>query len=159
MPSVTIKGKEYELVGEPSHGIARDVRRKQKSISVGFLLTFRNDMQDIKNKSVEEAMAYLGEKYPHKMLEYQHEMEDFLEIATISLATNVKWREEDFSDILESDFKAILGVCQKHLGGSATDFFGVSKPSSSLPSDKGEESQPKVTATSEKSEENSSESS
>ncbi len=157
MPSVTIKGKEYELVDEPSHGIVRSVRNTQKSISVGFLLTFKDEMENIKNKSVDEAMTYLGDKYPHQMLEYQNQMEEFLEVASISLATNAKWKESDFYDISEKEFKVILGTCQNHIKGSATDFFGVSTPSSSPQSVVNEASQPKATMN-ENHEENSSES-
>lgn len=131
MQTVTIKGKEYELTEEPTHGVVRDIRKKQKRTSIAFLLKYKDVLDALgPNVSIQDAMIKVAEKDAEGMSDYNEKMEEFLEISIISLATGKVWTPEDFDDIKESEFNQILLTCRNAIGSDAAGFFGISKPNS-----------------------------
>lgn len=131
MQNVTINGKEYELTNEPVHGIVRDIRKKQKQLSVIFVMKYKDVIEGLGSKAtVQEAMVKIAEYDPEGMSDFNDKMEEFIEISTISLATGKLWMPEDFYNIKEENFRNILLECQKAIGGGAANFFGVSTSSS-----------------------------
>lgn len=131
MQTVTINGKEYELTNDPVHGIVRDIRKHQKKLSMGFLIKYKETLAAFKpNTPIQDAMMQIAEIDPEGMAEYNEDMEDFLEISIISLATGKLWKREDFYTIKDKEFRRILDLCKEVVGSDAEGFFGVSTTSS-----------------------------
>ncbi|HPC12999.1 MAG TPA: hypothetical protein PLN36_01370 [Bacteroidales bacterium] len=131
MQTVTIKGKEYELTEEPLHGVVRDIRKKQKKISVNFLMKYKKTLEELgENVSIQDAMVAIAEIDPDGMSDYNEKMEDFLEVSVVSLATGKVWVPEDFYELKESEYVSLLKTCREHIGSDATGFFGISTMSS-----------------------------
>jgi hypothetical protein len=143
MDTVTIKGKEYKITDEPIHGIVRDIRRKQKKLSVAFIMKYKDTIEALgKNASVQEAMTKIAEIDPEGLSDYNDKMEEFIEVSVISLATGKLWIPEDFFDVKDSEFQEILIACQKTVGSDAAGFFGISTPNS--PQTVSEENETKI---------------
>lgn len=125
MQTVTIKGKEYELTEEPLHGVVRDIRKKQKKISVNFLMKYKKTLEELgENVSIQDAMVAIAEIDPDGMSDYNEKMEDFLEVSVVSLATGKVWVPEDFYELKESEYVSLLKTCREHIGSDATGFSG-----------------------------------
>ena len=131
MPTVNIKGKQYELTDEPTHGVVRDIRKKQKKMSIAFLMKYKGVLDTLdKNVSIQDAMVKIAEADAEGMSDYNEKMEDFLEVSVISLAKGKVWLPEDFYDMKESEYESLMKTCREHIGSDAAGFFGLSTTSS-----------------------------
>jgi hypothetical protein len=134
MQTVTIKGKEYELTDEPTHGVVRDIKKKQKRLSINFLMKYRQILDSLgQNVSIQDAMVKIAEHDPDGMSDYNEKMEDFLEVSIVSLAVGKVFVPDDFYDMKESEYNALITLCREHIGSDAAGFFGLSTMSSPQP--------------------------
>ncbi len=121
MTTVIINDKEYELTNEPTHGVVRKVRRKQKELMISLIEKHSDIIKP--TMALDEAIGIILKEKPEDMREYTLETEEFESIATISLATGYMFTYKDFDDCSEKEFWNIYDKCVEVLGGNVTDFF------------------------------------
>ena len=121
MVNVIINNETYELTDEPYHGIVHKVRKMQRAMLIDFLSRFKDELDD--SMKIEDALAMIANKHPDEIIEYSEREEDFIIVATISLATNKMWSIEDFDNIPIGKMDKIFQQCKDVLGGDVNRFF------------------------------------
>lgn len=124
MSEVTINGKAYVLIKDPTHRSVRDMRTMQKAQATELLLKYKDEIQYAPGVSVEQALFTVLSNHPTDLAEFQVRQDEFNDLATIALATGQSWAYEDFDDLGEREFRTLVETCKKALGGDAADFFG-----------------------------------
>lgn len=121
MSEIVICGKSYELTNEPKHGIVRKIRKERQSGIKKFMVMFKDGID--MNGDVDKEVQRLMKEHPNEAVDFGIEEAEFLARATISLATNHYFGEEDFDDLTEKQIETIFNTCKESLGGDVNDFF------------------------------------
>ena len=125
--TATIEGEKFNLTDNPKHGIVKKIKNKQNQLIVIFFENHRDEVDEIvkkdKDASVDSIMQNLLVANPAEMVAYSETCEDLNIIATISLATNRLWTDDEINDMTSKDLKSTYEKCAKALGGGYTDFL------------------------------------
>jgi len=125
--TVTIEGEKCALTDNPKHGIIKKIKNKQNQLIVVFFEKHKEEVDKFMKKnddaSVDSIMQALLIANPSEMVNYSETCEDLDILATISLATNRLWSEDEINDLSEKDLKNIYDKCYNVLGGRYADFL------------------------------------
>jgi len=122
--SIVICDKSYDLTKEPRHGVVRRIRKERQMSLRSFLEMFQGEVDF--NGDIETELKKVMTSHPKEAMEFGYSEIDFRERATISLALNHYFEEEDFDDLTEKELDDIRTQCEKHLGGDVDHFLGLS---------------------------------
>lgn len=129
MSEIVICDVKYELTNNPTHGVVRKIRKERQDMIKTFLLLFKDEVDF--NKDLEEEIQNLMKKHPSEAIDFGYSEMDFKQRATISLALNKVFGEEDFDTLTEDQIGTIYDKCAETLGGDVDDFFSRSEAKSS----------------------------
>lgn len=119
--SIEINGVLYELTNDPSHGVVRNVRKMQKKIALSIIGKYEGKFTpDIR---LDEALQVIFKDNPEEIAEFSDASDEFMIIATISLATNKMWDSETLGMVSQTDVTAAFEKAKEVLGGDATTFL------------------------------------
>lgn len=118
--------KELEFTDKPKHGVVREIRKQRDKILSKLVkscmdLFEKGELKE--NMDLEKAIEIIASRKPELLLEYQSEMEEFNQLATISFATNKVWRWEELDELTENEFWELYEKSKEALGGTAEDFL------------------------------------
>ena len=125
--STTINGEKYNLTDNPKHGVIKRIKSRQNQLIVVFFEKHKDEVDEImKNDmdaSVDSIMQSILLTNPSEMTRYAETCEELNIIATISLATNRIWTDDELDELGEKDLKNIYDKCSKAIGGGYSDFL------------------------------------
>lgn len=125
--TIIINNEKYSLTNDPTHGVIKKIKNQQNQIIVSFFEKHKTEVDAImkkkKNSSVDSIMETILIAHPSEMIAYAERCEDINVMATISLATNKLWSEEDIDNISGKELQTIYNKCSKVIGGNYADFL------------------------------------
>ncbi len=122
MSEIVICDVTYELTDEPKHGVVRKVRKDRQNSLKSFLSQFRDELD--MNGDIDKELQKIMASHPSEAIEFGYSEMEFKNRATISLALNHYFGEEDFDELSESEIEDIYSKCEEKLGGDVDHFFG-----------------------------------
>ena len=125
MSEIVICDVTYEPTDEPKHGVVRKVRKDRQNSLKNFLSQFKDELD--MNGDVDKELQKIMAAHPSEAIEFGYSEMEFKTRATISLALNHYFGEEDFDDLTESEIEDIYIKCEEKLGGDVDYFFEQSE--------------------------------
>lgn len=122
MSEIVICDVTYELTDEPKHGVVRKVRNERQSSLKHFLSQFKDELD--MNGDIDKELQKIMSAHPSEAIEFGYSEMEFKNRATISLALNHYFGEEDFDNLTETEIEDIYFKCEETLGGDVDHFFG-----------------------------------
>lgn len=118
--------ENIEFTDKPKHRIVREFKRQKdkllsKLVKECIDLFEKGELKE--NMDLEKAIEVIAEKKPELILNFQAEMEELNQIATISFATGRIWRQDEIDELTEDEFWELYEKSKEVLGGTAEDFL------------------------------------